>query len=61
MSNKTPHEIRLELIQEARLILQAKAGKPEFKPTEEVIPEAEKLTHPYRKSQNTFQIKNKNY
>ena len=44
MSNKTPYEIRLELIQEARLILQAKAGKPEFMPsTEEVIAEAEKL------------------
>lgn len=44
VSNKTPYEIRLELIQEARLILQAKAGKPEFMPsTEEVIEEAEKL------------------
>ena len=44
MANKTPYEIRLELIQEARLILQAKAGKPEFMPsTEEVIVEAEKL------------------
>ena len=44
MSNKTPYEIRLELIQEARLIFQAKAGKPEFMPsTEEVIEEAEKL------------------
>lgn len=44
MSNKTPYEIRLELIQEARLILQAKASKPEFMPTtEEVISEAEKL------------------
>lgn len=44
MSNKTPYEIRLELIQEARLILQAKAGKPDNMPsTEEVITEAEKL------------------
>jgi len=44
MSNKTPYEIRLELLQEARLILQAKAGKPEFMPTtEEVVKEAEKL------------------
>ena len=44
MSNKTPYEIRLELIQEARLILQAKASNPEFMPsTEEVISEAEKL------------------
>ena len=44
MSNKTPYEIRLELIQEARLILQAKANKPEYMPTaEEVIEEAEKL------------------
>jgi hypothetical protein len=44
MSNKTPYEIRLELIQEARLILQAKSTKPENMPTaEEVIAEAEKL------------------
>jgi len=44
VSNKTPYEIRLELIQEARLILQAKAGKPDHMPsTEEVITEAEKL------------------
>ena len=44
MSNKTPYEIRLELIQEARLILQAAASKPEFMPTtEEVVTEAEKL------------------
>jgi hypothetical protein len=44
MSSKTPYEIRLELIQEARLILQAKANKPEYMPTaEEVIEEAEKL------------------
>ena len=45
MSSKTPYEIRLELIQEARLILQAKANKPEYMPTaEKVIEEAEKLT-----------------
>lgn len=44
VSNKTPYEIRLELIQEARLILQAKAGKADLMPsTEEVITEAEKL------------------
>jgi hypothetical protein len=44
MSIKTPYEIRLELIQEARLILQAKAGKAENMPsTEDVITEAEKL------------------
>jgi hypothetical protein len=44
MSNKTPYEIRLELLQESRLILQARAGKPEFMPsTEDVIREAEKL------------------
>ena len=44
MSSKTPYEIRLELIQEARLILQAKASKSEYMPTaEEVIEEAEKL------------------
>lgn len=44
MSNKTPYEIRLELLQEARLILQAKASKPEYMPTtEEIIKEAEKL------------------
>ncbi len=44
VSNKTPYEIRLELIQEARLILQAKASKADLMPsTEEVITEAEKL------------------
>jgi len=42
--SKTPYEIRLELLQEARLILQARANKPEYMPTaEEVIKEAEKL------------------
>lgn len=44
MSSKTPYEIRLELIQEARLILQAKSSKPENMPsTEDIIAEAEKL------------------
>lgn len=44
MSSKTPYEIRLELIQEARLILQAKSSKPESMPsTEDIISEAEKL------------------
>lgn len=44
MSSKTPYEIRLELIQEARLILQAKSSKPENMPsTEDIISEAEKL------------------
>lgn len=44
VSNKTPYEIRLELLQEARLILQAQASKPEYMPsTEDVIAEAEKL------------------
>tara|TARA_B110000858_G_scaffold171769_1_gene202502 strand:- start:375 stop:539 length:165 start_codon:yes stop_codon:yes gene_type:complete len=44
LSNKTPYEIRLELLQEARLILQAKAKVPEAMPsTEEIVAEAEKL------------------
>jgi len=44
MSSKTPYEIRLELLQEARIILQAKATKPEYMPTtEEIINEANKL------------------
>jgi len=44
MSNKTPYEIRLELLQEARLILQAKAKQAENMPsTEEIVAEAEKL------------------
>jgi hypothetical protein len=44
VSSKTPYEIRLELIQEARLILQAKSSKPESMPsTEDIISEAEKL------------------
>lgn len=42
--SKTPYEIRLELLQEARIILQAKATKPEYMPTtEEIVREAEKL------------------
>ena len=41
MSNKTPYEIRLELLQEARLILQAKAKQAENMPTtEEIVAEA---------------------
>lgn len=44
MSNKTPYEIRLELLQEARLILQAKAKTADTMPsTEEIVAEAEKL------------------
>lgn len=44
MSSKTPYEIRLELLQEARLILQAKAKQPEQMPsTEQIVAEAEKL------------------
>ncbi len=44
MSNKTPYEIRLDLVKEAREILQAKAKNHEDMPsTEEVLAEAEKL------------------
>jgi hypothetical protein len=44
MSNKTPYEIRLDLVREAKEILQARARNPEDMPTsEEVIKEAEKL------------------
>ena len=44
MSNKTPYEIRLELLQEARLILQAKAKTADTMPTtEDIVAEAEKL------------------
>lgn len=44
MSNKTPYEIRLDLVREAKEILQAKAKNPEDMPTtEQVIAEAEKL------------------
>ena len=44
MSNKTPYEIRLDLVREAREILQAKAKNPEDMPTtEEVLKEAERL------------------
>ena len=44
MSNKTPYEIRLDLVREAKDILQAKATKAEDMPTtEDVIKEAEKL------------------
>ena len=42
--SKTPYEIRLELLQEARAILQARAAKPDHMPSaEDVIAEAEKL------------------
>jgi hypothetical protein len=44
MSNKTPYEIRLDLVKEAKEILQARAKNHEDMPsTEEVIKEAEKL------------------
>ena len=44
MSNKTPYEIRLDLVKEAREILQKKSKNPEDMPTtEEVLKEAEKL------------------
>jgi len=44
MSNKTPYEIRLDLVREAKEILQAKAKNPEEMPTtEEVLLEAERL------------------
>lgn len=42
--SKTPYEIRLDLVKEAREILQAKAKNPEDMPTtEEVLREAERL------------------
>jgi hypothetical protein len=41
---KTPYEIRLELVREAKEILQAQAKDPESMPsTEDVLAEAEKL------------------
>lgn len=44
MSNKTPYEIRLDLVREAKEILQAKAKNSEEMPsTEDVLKEAEKL------------------
>lgn len=44
MSNKTPYEIRLDLVREAKDILQARAKNHEDMPTtEDVIKEAEKL------------------
>jgi len=44
MSNKTPYEIRLDLVREAREILQARAKNPEDMPTtEDVLKEAERL------------------
>ena len=46
MSNKTPYEIRLDLVREAKEILQAKAKNPEEMPTtEEVLAEAERLNN----------------
>lgn len=44
MSNKTPYEIRLDLVREAKEILQARAKNPDDMPTtEEVLAEAEQL------------------
>lgn len=44
MSNKTPYEIRLDLVREAKEILQARAKNSDDMPTtEEVIQEAERL------------------
>ena len=44
MSNKTPYEIRLDLVREAKEILQARAKNPDDMPTtEEVLQEAERL------------------
>ena len=42
--SKTPYEIRLDLVKEAREILQAKAKNPEDMPsTDDVLKEAERL------------------
>jgi hypothetical protein len=44
MSSKTPYEIRLDLVHEARQILQARAKNAEDMPsTDDVIAEAERL------------------
>lgn len=46
MSNKTPYEIRLELVREAKEILQARAKNADEMPsTEDVLAEADKLNH----------------
>jgi hypothetical protein len=53
MSNKTPYEIRLDLIHEAREILQARAKNPEEMPsTQDIIAEAEKLNEFVSKKPN---------
>lgn len=53
MSNKTPYEIRLDLIHEAREILQAQAKNSEEMPTaEDIIREAEKLNEFISKKPN---------
>lgn len=53
MSNKTPYEIRLDLVKEAREILQARAKNHEDMPsTEEVLAEAEKLNEFVSKKPN---------
>lgn len=44
MSNKTPYEIRLDLVREAKEILQARAKNAEEMPTtEQILDEAERL------------------
>lgn len=51
--SKTPYEIRLDLVKEAREILQAKAKNPEDMPTtSDVIAEAEKLNQFVSKKPN---------
>lgn len=46
MAQKTPFEVRLELIREAKEILQARAANAAGMPsTEDVIAEAEKLNN----------------
>lgn len=51
--SKTPYEIRLDLVKEAREILQAKAKNSEEMPsTEQVIAEAEKLNQFVSKKPN---------
>jgi hypothetical protein len=53
MSNKTPYEIRLDLVREAREILQARAKNPEDMPTtEDVLKEAERLNEFVSKKPN---------
>ena len=55
MSNKTPYEIRLDLVREAREILQAKAKNPEDMSITEQVPKKQNVLTSLFKSDGRHQ------